>query len=58
MDIKKQAIKIATKKITKSKAGKKAIKAGIATSLLLGGSFVAYTLALEGKKLDKEKKSN
>ena len=55
MDIKKQAIKLATKKITKSKAGKKAIKTGIATSLLVGGTFVAYTMALEGKKLDDKK---
>ena len=58
MSIKKTAIKIATKKIIKSKKARKTIKAGAATTLLLGGAFAAYTLALEGKKLEEKKEEN
>ena len=55
MSLKTKAIKIATKKIVKNKQARKAIKAGVATSLLIGGAFTAYTLALEGKKLEEKK---
>jgi len=55
MSLKSKAIQIATKKITKSKAAKKAIKTGIVSTLLVGGAFTAYTLALEGKKLEEKK---
>ena len=58
MSLKSKAIKLATKKITKSKAGKKAIKTAVVSTALLGGSFIAYTLAMEGKKIEEEKKSN
>lgn len=58
MSLKSKAIKLATKKITKSKTGKKAIKTGIATTLLVGGAFTAYTLALEGKKLEEKKEKS
>lgn len=51
MSIKSKAIKLATNKIKKSKTGKKVIKAATFSSFLLGSSFIAYTLALEGKKL-------
>ncbi len=58
MSLKSTAIKIATKKIVKNKKARKAIKTGIATTCLLGGAFTAYTLALQGKKLEeKEEKS-
>lgn len=55
MSLKTTAIKLATKKITKNKTARKAIKTGIISSLLIGGAFTAYTLALEGKKLEENK---
>ena len=55
MSLKSSAIKFATKKITKSKAGKKAIKTAVMSTALLGGSFIAYTLAMEGKKIEENK---
>ena len=55
MSLKSKAIQIATKKITKSKTAKKAIKTGIVSTLLVGGAFTAYTLALEGKKLEEKR---
>ena len=58
MSLKSKAIQIATKKITKSKTAKKAIKTGIVSTLLVGGAFTAYTLALEGKKLEEKKEKS
>ena len=58
MSIKSTAIKIATKKIVKNKKARNAIKTGVATTLLVGGAFTAYTLALEGKKLEEKKEDN
>lgn len=58
MSLKTTAIKIATKKIVKNKNARKVIKTGIATTLLVGGAFTAYTLALEGKKLEEKKEKS
>jgi hypothetical protein len=57
MSIKSKAIQLATKKIKKTKAGKAAIKTATLGTILLGGSFIAYTLAQEGKKLEENKES-
>lgn len=58
MSLKSKAIKLATKKITKSKTARKAIKTGITTSLLVGGAFGAYTLALNGKIIEEKKEKS
>ncbi|MGN1344006.1 MAG: hypothetical protein ACI4U3_05460 [Traorella sp.] len=57
MSLKSTAIKLATKKIKKSKTGKKVIKTATISSLLVGTSFLTYMLAFEGKKL-KENSEN
>lgn len=58
MSLKSKAIKFATKKVTKSKVGKKAIKTAAISGVVLGGSFLTLLLATEGKRLEEEKSSD
>lgn len=58
MSLKSKAIKFATKKVKKSKAGKKAIKAATIGSVVLGGSILTLLLATEGKRLEEQKSSD
>ena len=57
MSFKSKLIKVATKKVKKTKVGKAAIRTATLGTILLGGSFIAYTLAQEGKKLEENKES-
>ena len=58
MSLKSKAIKFATKKVTKSKAGKKAIKTAVLGGAVLTGSFLTLLLATEGKRLEEQKSSD
>ena len=57
MSLKSEAIKMATKKLKKTKVGKKAFKTATIGGLVLGGSLITLLLANEGKRLNEQKSS-
>lgn len=58
MSLKSKAIKFATKKVTKTKVGKKAIKTATIGGVIAGGTFLTLLLATEGKRLEEQKSSD